>query len=66
MTTPKFMQGKGDFHIELKNRVNQYFTDRKNAYDRQFFPTYLRQRCSSLGFICNVCSPCFFYTRWFG
>src|SRR3984885_6313799 len=29
MTTPKFLQGKGDFHIELKKRVNQYFTDKK-------------------------------------
>lgn len=27
MLTPKFMQGKGDFHMVLKNRVNQYFTD---------------------------------------
>lgn len=27
MTTPKFRQGKGDFHTVLKNRVNQYFTD---------------------------------------
>ena len=29
MATPKFLQGKGDFHIELKKRVNQYFTDHK-------------------------------------
>ncbi len=29
MSTPKFLQGKGDFHLELKKRVNQYFTDRK-------------------------------------
>ena len=29
MATPKFLQGKGDFHIELKRRVNQYFTDHK-------------------------------------
>ena len=29
MATPKFLQGKGDFHLELKNRVNQYFTDHK-------------------------------------
>lgn len=27
MTTPKFLQGRGDFHEVLKNRVNQYFTD---------------------------------------
>ncbi|MEO6220848.1 MAG: acyl-CoA desaturase [Ginsengibacter sp.] len=31
MTTPKFLQGKGDFHMELKKRVNQYFTDRKKS-----------------------------------
>lgn len=29
MATPKFIQGKGTFHIELKNRVNQYFSDIK-------------------------------------
>ena len=29
MANPKFIQGKGEFHIELKNRVNQYFIDRK-------------------------------------
>lgn len=29
MATPKFLQGKGDFHIELKKRVNQYFTEHK-------------------------------------
>ena len=29
MATPKFLQGKGDFHLELKKRVNQYFTDHK-------------------------------------
>ena len=28
MATPKFMQGKGDFHTTLKNRVNLYFTER--------------------------------------
>ncbi len=26
MATPKFLQGKGDFHIELKKRVNNYFS----------------------------------------
>ncbi|MEO7961170.1 MAG: acyl-CoA desaturase, partial [Ginsengibacter sp.] len=25
MATPKFLQGKGDFHMELKKRVNEYF-----------------------------------------
>ena len=29
MSTPKFMQGKGDFHTVLKNRVNQYFAEHK-------------------------------------
>ena len=29
MATPKFLQGKGDFHIELKKRVSQYFTEHK-------------------------------------
>ncbi|MEP6582913.1 MAG: acyl-CoA desaturase [Ginsengibacter sp.] len=29
MATPKFLQGKGDFHIELKKRVNDYFSERK-------------------------------------
>lgn len=29
MAHPKFIQGKGEFHIELKKRVNQYFIDRK-------------------------------------
>ena len=29
MATPKFLQGKGDFHIELKKRVNNYFAERK-------------------------------------
>lgn len=29
MATPKFLQGKGTFHMELKNRVNQYFSDYK-------------------------------------
>lgn len=28
MTTPKFIQGKDNFHIELKNRVNQYFAEK--------------------------------------
>ncbi len=27
MATPKFLQGKGNFQLELKNRVNQYFAD---------------------------------------
>ena len=31
MATPKFLQGKGDFHIELKKRVNQYFSDHKRS-----------------------------------
>lgn len=36
MTTPKFMKGKGDFHIVLKNRVNQYFTDHKQPMTGNF------------------------------
>lgn len=31
MTTPKFIQGKGDFYAALKNRVNQYFTESKRS-----------------------------------
>lgn len=29
MSTPKFMQGRGDFHLVLKNRVNQYFAEQQ-------------------------------------
>ena len=29
MSTPKFLQGKGTFHTELKNRVNLYFSEMK-------------------------------------
>src|SRR5688500_11813461 len=29
IATPKFLQGKGNFHMDLKNRVNQYFAERK-------------------------------------
>jgi linoleoyl-CoA desaturase len=29
MSTPKFLQGQGSFHIDLKNRVNKYFTEVK-------------------------------------
>ncbi len=29
MANPKFKQGKGEFHLELKNRVNQYFTEKQ-------------------------------------
>lgn len=36
MTTPKFMKGKGDFHIVLKDRVNQYFTDHKQPVTGNF------------------------------
>ncbi|MDQ2721134.1 MAG: acyl-CoA desaturase [Bacteroidota bacterium] len=36
MTTPKFLQGKGDFHIELKKRVNQYFADHKRPMTGNF------------------------------
>ncbi|CAN5160066.1 acyl-CoA desaturase [soil metagenome] len=31
MATPKFLQGTGNFHSDLKKRVNQYFTERKKA-----------------------------------
>jgi hypothetical protein len=31
MANPKFIQGKGEFHIEIKNRVNQYFKDHKTS-----------------------------------
>lgn len=36
MATPKFMQGKGDFHTVLKNRVNQYFSDQKRPITGNF------------------------------
>lgn len=36
MATPKFMQGKGDFHIVLKNRVNQYFADQNRPMTGNF------------------------------
>ncbi len=29
MTTPKFLQGQGTFHVALKQRVNQYFAEIK-------------------------------------
>ena len=29
MSTPKFLQSTGNFHMELKARVNQYFADKK-------------------------------------
>lgn len=29
MTTPKFLQGQGNFHMALKQRVNQYFSEKK-------------------------------------
>lgn len=36
MATPKFIQGKGDFHTVLKNRVNQYFVDQKRSMTGNF------------------------------
>ncbi|MFS8082177.1 MAG: fatty acid desaturase family protein [Ginsengibacter sp.] len=36
MSTPKFMQGKGDFHSTLKNRVNQYFADKHRPMTGNF------------------------------
>ena len=29
MATPKFLQGQGNFHIALKQRVSEYFTNIK-------------------------------------
>ena len=29
MVTPKFLQGKGTFHADIKARVNQYFSDKR-------------------------------------
>ncbi len=40
MITPKFINGKGDFHTVLKNRVNQYFTDRKRPTTGTFALTF--------------------------
>jgi len=36
MTAPKFMQGKGDFHLVLKNRVNQYFAEQHRPMTGNF------------------------------
>ena len=36
MATPKFIQNSTDFHQELKQRVNQYFTDRKKSSTGNF------------------------------
>ena len=36
MTTPKFMQGKGDFHTTLKNRVNSYFVEKHRPMTGNF------------------------------
>ena len=36
MTTPKFMQDRGNFHVELKKRVNQYFADKRTPMTGNF------------------------------
>jgi linoleoyl-CoA desaturase len=36
MQTPRFIQGRGDFHTVLKNRVNQYFTDKQRPMTGNF------------------------------
>lgn len=36
MTTPKFLQNKGDFHTELKNRVSRYFSEDNLAMTGNF------------------------------
>ena len=36
MATPKFMKGKGDFHLVLKDRVNQYFAEQKRPMTGNF------------------------------
>ena len=36
MTTPKFIQDRGNFHVELKKRVNQYFADRRTPMTGNF------------------------------
>ena len=36
MTTPKFMQGKGDFHTVLKDRVNHYFVEKHRPMTGNF------------------------------
>jgi linoleoyl-CoA desaturase len=40
MTTPKFLQGRGDFHEVLKSRVNQYFTDHHRPMTGTFALTF--------------------------
>ena len=36
MYSPRFMQGRSDFHTVLKNRVNQYFADRQRPMTGNF------------------------------
>lgn len=36
MANPKFIQDKDNFHVELKNRVNKYFTDNKRPMTGDF------------------------------
>ncbi|MEO6682132.1 MAG: acyl-CoA desaturase [Ginsengibacter sp.] len=36
MSTPKFIQGKDDFHIQLKERVNNYFTNNNQSTTGNF------------------------------
>jgi len=36
MSTPKFLQGKDDFHLVLKNRVTQYFTEHNRPMTGNF------------------------------
>ena len=63
MTTPKFLQGKGDFHIELKKRVNQYFTDKKRPMtgnNALLFKALL----FCLGYILLYIHLVFFTRRW--
>ena len=50
MSTPKFMQGKDDFHVQLKERVNSYFTS-NNRSTAGNFQLLFKASLLSLGYI---------------
>ena len=50
MSTPKFIQGKDDFHVQLKERVNKYFTN-TNRSTAGNFQLLFKAALFSLGYI---------------
>ena len=50
MSTPKFIQGKDDFHVQLKERVNKYFTN-NNRSTTGNFQLLFKAALLSLGYI---------------